>query len=89
MPTNHGWNHRPRPISLTWGGMDPYTKENIDHINLIINNTDEIYYITKCKDEWYAIFYRKRKGVQRDIRFYKCDQLDGLKMFINDKIVNS
>jgi hypothetical protein len=75
---------------MRWDGYDRFTgKNNIDYIHLTIDVEYGVYYITKCKDEWYGIFYRPNKSTQfNPTKQFKCDQLDGLKLFIQDVILN-
>lgn len=44
------------------------------------NSDDSEISIIKTKDEWYYVIIDKYK----DALFYKCDQLDGLLLFIYD-----
>jgi len=87
------WNMRGnQPHDLYWGGK---TQEGsiLAHVNLTIKKNGK-YLISKCKDEWFAVWYQPDRNTFNEfgiskIKQYKCDQLDGLKQFINDVILKT
>ena len=49
-------------------------------------------YLVSCPDEWYYVRYthttKENSEVDSQNDYYKCDQLDGLLMLLNDKIID-
>lgn len=60
--------------------------EVMPFIVFINKDLNEAIYIYKLDDEWYSIAWKVIEKNISSYNFYKCDQLDGLIMFLNDKI---
>ena len=73
--------------SLRMDSHDPRHFNNISHINFTITRPFGIFYFTKCKDEWYAVWQTANSRSGEPIK-YKCDQLIGLKKFIDEVVLN-
>lgn len=47
------------------------------------------FFISKYEDEWFSIqFYDSRKSYNYEVTYYICDQFDGVKSFLKEKIHN-
>jgi len=64
----------------------PKSKDMYSSMKFRIHNgrNDVDYEITKVKDEWFIV--EAIDDTEYEIRYYKCDQFDGLEKFLKDII---